>query len=370
MDKVPFVDLAAQNHPLMAEYLRAVESVVTRGDFILGEAVTEFENAFAHFAGTRFAVGTSTGLSALRMCLQALNIGAGDEVVVPANTFIATALAVTATGATLRLVDCDPRTLELDVTGLPQACSPRTRAIIPVHLYGQTPDMGAITRFAAERGVPILEDAAQAHGATSYDRPCGSLGAAAAFSFYPAKNLGCLGDGGIVTTDDERLADRVRSLRNYGQRAKYEHVEKGGNDRLDTLQAALLHLKLPHLSGWNAARQRHAAYYRELLHGVGDLRFQEPTPGATHVWHLFVVFSAHREALRNHLSARGIETGIHYPAPLHRQQAYVDLGYSEGDFPHAEQSAKTILSLPMFAELTHTQIERVAAAVRAFFDQR
>lgn len=353
----------------MADYLRAVEGIITRGDFILGAAVTEFETAFARFAGTRFAIGTSTGLSALRMCLEALNIGLGDEVIVPANTFIATALAVTATGATLRLVDCHPHTLELDAAKLADVCSPRTRAIIPVHLYGQTPDMDAIARVASERGIPVLEDAAQAHGAAYRDRPCGSLGTAAAFSFYPAKNLGCMGDGGIVTTDDEPLAERVRSLRNYGQRAKYEHIEKGANDRLDTLQAALLDLKLPHLRGWNAARQQHAARYRELLSGVGDLRFQEPTAGSTHVWHLFVIFTAHRDALRTHLHAHGIETGIHYPAPVHRQEAYADLGYREGDFPHAEESAKTVLSLPMFAELSEAQVECVAATVRSFFDR-
>lgn len=367
--KIPLVDLAAQNHPLMAEFLRATEDVVTRGDFILGGAVAKFEEAFADFVGARFAVGVSSGLSGLQMCLQALEIGLGDEVIVPANTFIATALAVTATGATLRLIDCDPATLEMDVRQLPSVVSPCTRAIIPVHLYGQAAEMDTIQSFAAQHGLHVLEDAAQAHGAEYRGKRCGSLGVAAAFSFYPAKNLGCLGDGGAVTTNDEWVAARVRSLRNYGQREKYEHIEKGGNARLDTLQAAVLGIKLPLLESWNAARQRHAARYRSELAGVGDLQFQEPMPGSTHVYHLFVVLTKHREALRAHLQSRGIDTSIHYPAPVHLQSAYSDLGYKAGDFPAAESASQRLLSLPMFAELAEAQIDRVVAAVREYFEQ-
>jgi len=365
--KIPLVDLAAQNHPLIPQFLQAAEEIMTRGDFILGGAVTKFEEAFASFTGTSFAVGVSSGLSGLQMCLQALEIGPGDEVIVPANTFIATALAVTATGATLRLVDCDPATLELDTNALAAVCTHRTRAIIPVHLYGQAADMETIQRFASERGLHVIEDAAQAHGAEYRGRKCGALGVAAAFSFYPAKNLGCLGDGGAVTTNDERVAARIRSLRNYGQREKYEHIEKGGNARLDTLQAAMLSLKLPLLDEWNRKRQQHAAYYRDALAGVGDLEFQAPMPGSTHVYHLFIALTKSRDALRTYLQSRHIDTGIHYPAPVHLQTAYSDLGYKPGDFPVAESTSQRLVSLPMFAELTEAQMERVAVAIRDFF---
>lgn len=366
-ESIPFADLRVQNRSLAPEIMQAIEEVVLNCNFILGEPVRTFEEAFARFIGTRHAIGVSTGLSGLRLCLEALNIGQGDEVIVPANTFIATALAVTQTKATLKLADCDPGTLEMDPALVAAACTARTKAILPVHLYGQTPDMDAIMSLAHTKGLLVIEDAAQAHGASYRGKGCGSMGIASAFSFYPAKNLGCLGDGGIVTTNDERVSERIRCLRNYGQREKYNHLEKGGNDRLDTLQAAVLSIKLQHLADWNQSRARHAALYRERLQGVGDLQFQEPTPGSTHVYHLMVVQTDQRDALRDHLEKQGIETGIHYPTPVHLQKAYADLGYHEGDFPVAERASKRILSLPMFAEMTEPQLQRVTDAVRKFF---
>jgi dTDP-4-amino-4,6-dideoxygalactose transaminase len=238
---------------------------------------------------------------------------------------------------------------------------------MPVHLYGMSADMDPILALAAERGLAVIEDAAQAHGTRYKGRSCGSMGIGAGFSFYPGKNLGACGDGGMFVSNDARVADRVRSMRNYGQRAKYEHVEKGGNSRLDTVQAVILEIKLRHLGAWNAARASHAARYRERLAGVGDLRFQEQDPNSTHIYHLLVVETARRDALQGHLKADGIDTGIHYPSPVHLQKAYLDLGYGPGSFPVAERLAGRILSLPMYAELSEGQIERVCESVRAFF---
>jgi dTDP-4-amino-4,6-dideoxygalactose transaminase len=364
---VPFVDLQSQQRALGAEIDVAIQRVISRCDFILGAAVREFEQHFADFVGTRHAVGVSSGLDALRLALTAAGVGPGTEVILPANTYIATALAVAAAGARPVLVDCDPHTYNIDVDRIAGAVSKQTRAIIPVHLTGQAADMDAVLDVAARHGLAVVEDAAQSHGAAYKGRPCGSLGIAGCFSFYPSKNLGAFGDGGMVTTDDEAIAERIRVLRDYGQRQKYEHVEKGLNARLDTLQAAVLDVKLPHLPRWNAARARHAEAYRRLLGGVGDLAFQGQVGGSTHIYHLFVVETARRDDLRAHLTAAQIQTGIHYPRPIHLQPAFADLGYREGDFPQAERLAGCTLSLPMFAELDGDQIERVAASVRRFF---
>jgi dTDP-4-amino-4,6-dideoxygalactose transaminase len=364
---VPFVDLAAQYPAIQAEVEAALRDVFQHCDFILGQAVEAFEAAFARFIGVDHAVGVSNGLDALCLSLRALNIGPGDEVLLPANTYIATALAVSAVGARPVLVDCDPHTFEMDVTGIDAVINGRTRAMIPVHLAGQAADMTALLALAERHGVEVIEDAAQAHGTRYAGAPVGGLGTVGCFSFYPGKNLGAYGDGGMITTRDAALAARLRQLRNYGQRVKYEHVEKGVNARLDSLQAAILSVKLRHLPAWNQAREQHARAYMSLLHGIGDIQFQATVPDSSHVYHLLTIVSDHRDALQTHLTAAGIQTGIHYPIPIHLQPAYGDLGYRRGDFPHTEHLADRMLSLPMFPELQEHQLKRVAHAIETFF---
>ncbi len=367
MKSVPFVGLAAQHLSIQTEVDAAIQRVVSECSFVLGPQVEEFERAFARFVGCGYAVGVSSGLDALRLALMAAEIGSGDEVILPANTYVATALAVSAVGARPVLVDCDPRTYNIDVDLIEPAVTPRTKAIIPVHLTGQAADMDPILEVAGRHGLRVIEDAAQSHGTLYKGRSCGSVGSMGCFSFYPSKNLGAYGDGGAVTTDDPELAARVRRLRNYGQTARYRHDEKGLNARLDTLQAAILSVKLRHLPRWNEARAAHAKGYRELLFGVGDLAFQQEAPYSTHIYHLFIVETEWRDALREHLDAREIQTGIHYPIPIHLQRAYEDLHYGKEDFPEAEHLAKRMLSLPMFPELRWEQIERVADEIKKFF---
>jgi dTDP-3-amino-3,4,6-trideoxy-alpha-D-glucose transaminase len=367
MNTIPFVDLVLQHAAIQTEINGAIEKVLSRGNFILGSQVEEFEQAFARFIGVEHAIGVSSGLDALRLALMALNVGSGDEVILPANTYIATALAVSAVGARPVLVDCEPKTYNIDVTLFEPAITPRTKAIIPVHLTGQSADMDPILEVAKEHGLHVVEDAAQAHGTLYKGHPCGSIGIANCFSFYPGKNLGACGDGGMVTTNEAQISERLRRLRNYGQQAKYRHVEKGLNARLDTLQAAVLTVKLRYLPQWNEARVTHAEKYKEMLAGVGDLIFQRRVPYSTHIYHLFIVETKQRAALQKHLNAAGVGTGIHYPVPIHLQQAYADLGYSKGDFPEAEQLAERMLSLPMFPELHRDQIWRVAEETKLFF---
>jgi dTDP-4-amino-4,6-dideoxygalactose transaminase len=306
----------------------------------------------------------------LRLALLALGVGPGDEVVVPANTYIATALAVSEVGADVVLVDCDPRTYNVDPAAIEPALTPRTKAILPVHFAGQAADMGPILELAERRELFVVEDAAQAHGARYEGRACGSLGEVGCFSFYPGKNLGAYGDAGLLTTRDETVAQQVRRIRNYGERRKYEHVVKGVNSRLDGLQAAFLSVKLRHLPAWNAARRQHAETYAAALEDVGDLVVHQCPPYATHVFHLFIVETEHRDSLRAHLAAEGIQTGIHYPTPIHLQEAYADLGLGVGAFPVSEQLATRMLSLPMFPELTADQLEAVVDAIRGFFADR
>lgn len=370
MTQIPFVDLQAQHHALKEDIAQAVQAVITDCNFILGRQVTAFEEAFARFIDVKHAIGVSDGLNALKLALTALEIGAGDEVILPANTFIATALAVVQAGATPVLVDCDAESYNIDTRLIERAITARTKAIIPVHLTGQAADLDPILQLAKARGLVVIEDAAQAHGALYKGKPCGSIGAAGCFSFYPAKNLGCCGDGGMVTTNDALLADRLRRLRNYGQRIKYEHQEKGENSRLDTLQAAILQVKLPHLKGWNEARAAHAQQYRERLAGVGDVQFQKLSNFSTHIYHLFIIETDYRDRLQQHLEDKGIQTGVHYPKPIHLQEAFRDLGYGPGDFPVAERLATRMLSLPMYPELTSSQIEQVAEETKRYFEQR
>src|SRR5215211_193764 len=364
---VPFVDLAAQQASIQTEIGAAIQRVLSECNFVLGPQVEEFERDFARFVGCQHAVGVSSGLDALRLALIAVDIGPGDEVILPANTYIATALAVSAVGARPVLVDCDPQTYNIDVNLIVPAVTPRTKAIIPVHLTGQAADMDPILEVAGRAGLRVIEDAAQAHGTLYKGRSCGSMGWAGCFSFYPSKNLGAYGDGGMVTTDDPELAKRMSWLRNYGQAAKYRHTEKGLNARLDTLQAAILTVKLLHLPRRNKARAVHAEWYKELLAGVGDLVFQQEARYSTHIYHLFIVETEWRDAFREHLSRRAIQTGVHYPIPIHLQLAYEDLGYGEGDFPETERLAKRMVSLPMFPEIRRDQVERVAKEIEGFF---
>jgi dTDP-4-amino-4,6-dideoxygalactose transaminase len=341
--------------------------VTSSAAYILGEPVTRFEAEFGSFVETEYAVGVGNGLDAIRLALSALGIGPGDEVIVPANTYIATALAVSDLGADVVLVDCDPRTYNIDPERIEPALTERAKAILPVHFAGQAAHLGPILDLAERRGLHVVEDAAQAHGTRYEGRACGSLGDIGCFSFYPGKNLGAYGDAGMVTTSDADVAERIQRMRNYGERRKYEHVVKGLNSRLDGLQAAFLSVKLRHLTAWNEARLRHADAYAAALEGVGDLVLQERAPYSTHVYHLFIVETDHRDALRDHLTAARIQTGIHYPTPIHLQEAYSELGLGTGSFPEAERLAARTLSLPMFPELTAEQLETVVQAIFEFF---
>jgi dTDP-4-amino-4,6-dideoxygalactose transaminase len=363
--QVPFVDLAAQYATIAEEMDQAILRVLCGTDFILGQDVRLFEEEFAAFCEAEHGVGVDSGTSALELALRACGIGPGDEVVTAANTFIATALAISYVGATPVLVDVDPETYTMDISALEGALTARTKAIVPVHLYGHPADMDPILAIAQQHGLFVVEDACQAHGARYQGRRVGSLGHAAAFSFYPAKNLGACGDGGMVVTNDEQVAESVRMLRNYGQREKYHHVLRGYNRRLDTLQAAALRVKLRYLEAWNAARRQHARRYGELLANSSvvvpaEADYAEP------VHHLYVIRVEDRDGLRTHLHDRGIATGIHYPVPIHLQPAYRDLGYAQGSFPVTEEHSGQILSLPMYAELTPGLVERVAEAILAF----
>ena len=364
---IPFVDLAAQYRGIEADVKAAMNEVLQRGDYILGRDVDLFEQEFARYCEAEHCVGLDNGMSALEFALKALGVGPGDEVIAPANTFIATILCISASGATPVLVDVNPDTSTIDPEAIEHALTPRTRAIMPVHLYGQPADMDPILDIARTLDLFVVEDACQAHGARYKGKRVGTLGHASAFSFYPGKNLGAYGDAGAFVTNDKRLADKVRMLRNYGQREKYNHVEVGYNRRLDTLQAAILRVKLPYLDAWNAARRACAAQYNSLLR-ESALSLPHTAAYAEHVWHLFVVRAqdqAKRDALRDHMSASGVSVGMHYPTPIHLQPAYQDLGYHRGDFPISEHQARTGLSLPMFAELSDDMLSCVANEVLA-----
>jgi dTDP-4-amino-4,6-dideoxygalactose transaminase len=360
------VDLQSQHRALAAEIRSATDAVLTDCNFILGRQVREFEQAFAAYIGVAHAIGVSNGLDALRIALAALEIGPEDEVIVPANTYIATALAVSALGARVVLVDCDASSYNLDPNKLERAITSRTRVVIPVHLTGQPAHMDPILEIAERRGLQVLEDAAQAHGARYHGQSCGSMGIAGCFSFYPAKNLGAAGDGGMIVTQNGKLAQRARRLCNYGEVVKYEHAEKGFNARLDTLHAAILQVKLPHLDGWNQKRAQNAQRYRDKLAKIPGVGLQAVLPDCTHVYHLFMIQVSRRDALRQFLQDRGVQTGIHYPTPIHLQAAYADHGWKKGDFPVAEELASRIVSLPMFPELTAEQIDYVCGQIAEF----
>lgn len=363
---VPFLDLASCYQELKSELDAAVRRVMASGRYILGEELEAFEAEFASFCGARHCAGTGNGLDALSLALRACGIGPGDEVLVPANTFIATWLAVSHTGATPVPVEPLPDTFNLDAARIDSAVTPRTRAIIAVHLYGQPAGMEEILAAAARHGLRVIEDAAQAHGATWEGRPAGSLADAAAFSFYPAKNLGAFGDGGAVVTSDPEIADRVRKLRNYGAASKYDHEIPGYNSRLDPVQAALLRVRLRVLPEWNARRRRAACGYFAALPGVTRCILPAVLPAAEPSWHLFVIRHPERDHLQRHLKSLGIETLIHYPTPPHLSGAYAGLGIRAGQLPITEESARTVLSLPIGPHMPAGTIERVAGAIAAF----
>ena len=362
--KIPFLDLQAVSAEVADEVSSRWKTIVDQSDFILGQEVAGFEQEFAEYCGCNHAIGVASGLDALKLILRAMEIGAGDEVVTAANSFIATALAISSVGATPVLVDMDDQDFLIDVQALEGAITPQTKAIIPVHLYGQAANMDPILALARKHGIKVIEDAAQAHGALCNGRTCGSLGDAAAFSFYPGKNLGAFGDGGAVTTHDAALADRIRMLRNYGSPRRYHHDELGENSRLDTVQAAVLSVKLQRLEEWNAARRRVAALYAAGLKEVDGLRLPATNGYAEHVHHLYVIRTVRRDALMQHLQERGIGCSIHYPIPIHLQKAYASRGWKPGDFPGAERAANEILSLPLFPTMTDEQVDYVVGAVK------
>ena len=365
-----FLDLRAASEELAGELEAAVARVVRSGWYVLGPEVERFEAEFAAYVGARHCIGVGNGLDALRIALAGLGVGPGHEVIVPANTYIATWLAVTAVGARPVPVDADPYTCNLDPALVEERITDRTRAIIPVHLYGLPAPMAEINALAARHGLVVLEDAAQGHGASVHGVRAGRLGDAAAWSFFPSKNLGALGDGGAVTTDDDRLAERVRLLGNYGSRVKYVHELAGANSRLDELQAAVLAVKLRHLDDWNGRRRRVAARYLDGLAG-SDVVLPDVPPGAEPVWHLFVVRCDDRDGLQRHLAARGIETLIHYPVPPYRQGAYAGTPSSGGPpLPVSDRLHATVLSLPMGPHLPDADVDRVIEGVRSFGARR
>jgi dTDP-4-amino-4,6-dideoxygalactose transaminase len=364
--KVPFLDLQAPYAELKEELDAAYRRVMESGWFVLGAELEAFETEFAAFCGARHCVGVANGLDALHLILRALGIGAGDEVIVPSNTYIATWLAVSYAGATPVPVEPDEATFNLDPARVEEAITPRTRAVMPVHLYGQPADMDGLGEVAGRHGLRVIEDAAQAHGARYRGRLVGALGDAAGFSFYPGKNLGAFGDAGAIVTNDAALAEAARLLRNYGSPVKYRHDVQGCNSRLDELQAALLRPKLRRLAEWNERRRRVAGHYRRALEGVPDLRLPFVPDWADPVWHLFVVRHPRREALREHLARGGVGTLIHYPTPPHLQAAYTELGLAAGSFPLAERMADEALSLPMGPHLSDTEVGHVVAQVSSF----
>ncbi len=365
---IPLVDLKAQYQSIQGDINSVVQDVMQRTAFILGKELKDFEEAFARYCEVSYAVGVDSGYSALELILRAYDIGPGDEVITTPNTFIATALAISTCGAKPVFVDIDPLTYNLDPSKLEEAITSSTRAILPVHLYGQPADMDPIMEIASKHGLLVVEDACQAHGARYKGRRTGSLGHAAAFSFYPGKNLGAYGDGGMIVTNDEKIAEKIRIFRHVGQKDKNKHIVKGYNHRLDNLQAAILLTKLPHLDGWNEARRRATAHYNAFLQD-----FPIELPGvmdeAEHVFHLYVIRVKKRDELDVYLNQRDIDTGIHYPIPIHLQPAYQELGYRPGDFPISEAFADEILSLPMYPELSVDEIRHIVDVIKEFAEQ-
>jgi len=364
---IPFIDLKMQYHAIKAEIDQAIAGVLESSQFILGSEVKAFEEEFASFCNCAYGIGLNSGTSALHLAFLALGIGPGDEVITTPLTFVATVAAIRYTGATPVFVDIDPRSYTIDVDRIEAAITPRTKAIVPVHLYGQPADMDPILEVARRHGIRVVEDAAQAHGASYKGRPVGSMGDIACFSFYPGKNLGAYGEGGAAVTSDEALCRAIRTLRDWGQEQRYHHILKGYNYRMDGIQGAILRVKLKHLPAWTQARRRHAARYSRLLADRG-IETPQSMPYGAPVHHVYPLLTPERDETQRALQAVGIQTGIHYPIPVHLLEAHRDLGYRAGDFPVSEKIASQELSLPMFAELTDSQIEAVVEQVAVCFE--
>ncbi|MDJ1177596.1 DegT/DnrJ/EryC1/StrS aminotransferase family protein [Roseofilum sp. BLCC_M91] len=367
---IPFVDLSIQHQPLKTEFDRAMLAVLRQGDFIMGQAVKDFESAFAESSGVKHGIGVACGTDAIALGLKACGIQPGDEIILPANTFIATLIGVIHSGATPILANCDPQSALIDLEAAEKLVTAKTKAILPVHLYGQMVSPQALLDFAQTHNLFIFEDAAQAHLAHREGYTAGSVGKAAAYSFYPSKNLGAFGDGGMVLTNDPEVAQTMQSLRNYGAPRKYYHTELGTNSRLDTIQAAILNVKLPHLKSWNQQRNQAAQAYDRLLAPLAQSGIVPIAnfSGSGHVYHLYVIrllekSGINRDTLQEKLQLANIQTGIHYPIPCHLQPAYTHLGYHAGDFREAEQLCESILSLPMFPGITSEQMQRVVEAI-------
>ncbi len=368
MSSIPLVDLKAQYESIQAEIDSAIRRVVDSAEFILGKEVTAFEKEFAAFCQAAYAVGISSGTEALHLALHACSIRSGDEVITTPFTFTATAEAISMCGARPVFVDIDPNTFNIDPIRIEQAITPRTKAIVPVHLYGRVAPMPEICNIAHRHGLLVIEDAAQAHGATLNGKAVGQFGHVAAFSFYPGKNLGAYGDAGAIVTNDKNIADHVRMLRDHGRTGKYEHQLVGFGARLDALQAAILRSKLKYLAEWNEARRRRAIYYQQRLKGHSHIITPFLSPAADHVYHLFVIRVPDRDRVLAGLKARDIGAGVHYPIPLHMQPAYASLGYHLGDLPVSEQASHEVLSLPLYPEMTDEQADRVLAALIELVD--
>jgi len=364
--EIPLVDLKRQYYRIKNEVDEKIREVLESGRFILGENVEAFEKEFAGYCGVKYAVGVASGTDALILCLKALGVSNGDEVITVPNTFISTVDAISYNKATPIFVDVEPETYTINVSDIKQKITERTKVILPVHLYGHPVDMDPLLEIAEEDNLYVVEDACQAHGAEYKGKTVGSLGDIACFSFYPSKNLGAYGDGGIIVTSDEEVAERAKMLRDYGQKEKYKHALIGYNSRLDEMQAAILRVKLKHLDKWIDERRRNAKKYSELLSEIPDMTPPFEKPYAKHVYHCYVIRTKNRNEKQRWLSLKGVSTGIHYPIPIHLQEAYMYLNLREGSFPETERCSKEVLSLPMFPEMTEGEIEYVCQCIADF----
>lgn len=367
---IPFLDLKAQYQSIKHEVNPAIQEILENATFVLGKAVSNFETEFASAHNVKHCICVSSGTDGNHLVLWALGIGARDDVIIPANTFVATAWGATLCGAQPVFVDCDPDSYNIDVNKIEAAITPRTKAIVAVHLYGQSADMDRLQEIATSHGLNLVEDCAQSHLAEYKGRTTGGLGVAASFSFYPGKNLGAYGEGGAVTTNDDRLAMSFRMMRDHGTLQKYDHEIFAHNYRMEGIQGAVLGVKLKYLKKWTDDRRRVAKKYKELLKGVGDIILPREMEYAKHVYHLFVIQTARRNDLQKYLTEKGVGTGLHYPIPLHLQKCFAGMGYRKGEFPVSEQLSERGLSLPMFPELSDNQIEFVADCIRDFFRSR
>ncbi|MBV6478484.1 MAG: dTDP-3-amino-3,4,6-trideoxy-alpha-D-glucose transaminase [Ignavibacteria bacterium] len=365
---IPFIDLKKQNDTVREEILKSIEHIIDASSFILGKSVSDFENDFAAVHNSRYCIGLSSGTDGNHLALWSLGIKAGDEVIIPANTFIATAWGAVLCGAKPVFADCEKDSYNLDLHDVEKKISPKTKAIVAVHLYGQSADLDRLKEISDRHGIYLLEDAAQSHLAEYKGKKIGSHGVSASFSFYPGKNLGALGEGGAVTTNDQEIAEKIRMMRDHGCKQKYHHETYGHNYRMEGIQGAVLGIKLKRLQSWTDKRREAADKYRELLSNTGDIELPKEMDYAKHVYHLFVIKTSKRDGLQEYLKENSIATGLHYPVPLHLQKCFANLGYKKGDFPVTEDLADKCLSLPIFPELTDNQIEYICEKIKKFFE--